>query len=566
MTSTRRLLTRRVSATMAGSVIMLAGVGLTALAPSAYAGTVTPTVHCVLPAGQGEATGPMDMTVTLTPANAAPGTPVHAVVKTGAGPANSTIGASNVSVTPSLQLTMSGAATGVVTVQGPTFKVNLTSGQPVPIPQYEGDFFLPATGQGAINFTPLRTSTVTDYFGSHTTNCDVTAGGGVVSSVNVQGPGSGQPTLTAPTGTLRPGTTVAFSGLGFAANATATPSLCDANGGNCLTTRFTASTLAVSAQGVLTGTATLAASGIPNGSYVAKVSTATAEATSPVTVQAYVPAGPRELTAGPNRGPVGTTVNLSGKNYNANRSITLQALDASGANVGNYVTGPRSSPEGVWTGSFTITEPLTASIRAMEGSNANNGTTVAFTIANDPPTLAAAASTTHAGGTVALTGANWAPGSTLTASLCAADGTGCATNKISASTLAVSPTGALTGGVTIAGNVGEGSYKVSVTDGSNTAAAAVTVQKRWIELNKSSGPTGTWVTVSGHNYGILAWIKLVGVDAQGKATNDISYAAADWPGNWCTVMQINDSRTVAVVASETFSPSKLASAPFTVTP
>ncbi|NUU20307.1 MAG: hypothetical protein HOV68_02150, partial [Streptomycetaceae bacterium] len=302
------------AAIVVGAGLLLAATGVTA--PAALAGTVNPTVHCVLPAGQGEATGPQSMQVELTPENAAPGTQVHAVVTLGTGPANSTATLNDVPTTPSIDLAMSGGATGTVTVTGPTVNIDTVSGQPVQIPTYEGDFIIPNTAQGQVDFTPVRNVTKTVVFGgTYTTTCDVVSGGGVVDSVTVQGPGSEQPTLTAPIGTVRPGYTLNFAGLGYPASSVPAVTLCAAGGGACVTDPFSNSTLAISATGALSGTATLRTTNVPDGSYTVTVTAGGKQASSTITVQAFVPTGPRTVAYNPTTGPLGTVVTLTGTNW-----------------------------------------------------------------------------------------------------------------------------------------------------------------------------------------------------------------------------------------------------------
>lgn len=106
-----------------------------AAAAAAAAGTVTPNVHCVLPAGQGEATGPQAMTVELSPAVVEPGGKVHAKVTLGPSPATSQIALEDVPTTISLDLAMSGGATGTVTVRGAEFSMNVPVDTPMEFPR-----------------------------------------------------------------------------------------------------------------------------------------------------------------------------------------------------------------------------------------------------------------------------------------------------------------------------------------------------------------------------------------------------------------------------------------------
>ncbi|MGA4543037.1 hypothetical protein ACPA54_23905 [Uniformispora flossi] len=558
------LLKRRTIGALAGGALVAGAFGA-AVAPTAYAGVVNPTVHCVLPAGQGEATGPQSMDVTLTPANAAPGTSVHAVVTLGAGPANSTQSLSNIPTTPSIDLTMSGGATGTVTVTGPTVNLNTTSGQPVIIPTYQGDFMIPVNAQGVVNFTPARTNTKTVVFGgTYNTTCDVVSGGGSIGSVNVQGPGSGTPTLSSPTGTVRPGAAMPFGGVGFPASAAATPSLCPTNGSSCIVGAFTASALSINASGVLSGTATLSTS-IPNGNYVVKVDAGGKQGSSPITVEAFVQSGPRVMTMTPSSGPLGTTVTVSGTNWNANTTIFVVQTDELGLDGSNTV-GLTSSPDGTFTTSYTITDSYTTQVRAIEGLDDATAVYKPFTIVTTPPSVTAGPTVTHRNGVVKLTGANWPANAAASAALCDSAGNNCNASSLTNSTLAINGSGALTGSVTVGGSVAFGNYTVKVTAGGLSATTPLTVQQRWITLSPDHGPLGTWVTITGKDYANCTWIKIYGINAAGQVTDDYSYAQADCAGNWVTWTKIQDPNTVALVASETFAPSKKAQAPFTITP
>lgn len=560
------MIVRRGGTAAAGAALVFGGLGLSALAPAAMAGTVTPNVHCVLPAGQGEATGPQSMQVELTPANAVPGSQVHAVVTLGTGPANSTQTLSNIPTTPSIDLAMSGGATGTVTVTGPTIPISTTAGQPVVIPTYQGDFILPNTAQGVVNFTPVRNVTKTVVFGgTYTTNCDVVSGGGVVATVNAQGPGSEQPTLTSPTGQVRPGYTLNFAGLGWPANGTPTATLCATGGGACVTDPFTASTLAISASGQLTGTANLVTTGVPDGTYTVTVTAGTKQATSTITVQAFVQSGQRVLNYTPASGPVGTVVNFTASNWTANRAINIAGINADGAAV-LPITNLTSTPDGTFTAQFTVTDPTIQQIRVREGTSSTARVLVPFTVTVAPPTVVASPAVSHRNGVVTLSGGAWPVGSTPTAQLCNTAGANCNAASLTNSTLAIAPTGALTGTVKVAGSVTPGSYTLKVTAGGLSATTPLTVQKHSISLSPSSGPLGTKTWITGDDFADWAWIKLYGVNAAGQKTGDYNYAAADGAGNWITWMYLNDPTTVRIVAEETFNSSIKASAPFTYTP
>lgn len=562
----RRIPVRRTGVALAG-VALLAGTGLTALAPSALAGVTTPTVHCVLPAGQGEGTGPQTMNVTLTPANAAPGTQVHAVVTLGNGPVNSTQTLNDIPTTPSIDLAMSGGATGTVTVTGPTIPIDTVSGQPVPIPTYEGTFVIPNNAQGDVHFTPIRTNTRTVVFGgTYNTPCDVVSGATSIGTVNVQGPGSEQPTLTSPVGTVRPGYTLTFGGLGWPVGATPAVTVCPVGGGACVLDPLSNTALSISAQGALSGTGKLAITGIPNGDYTVTVTAGAKQASSTITVQAFVPTpGVRNASMTPVSGPVGTTVTLNGSGWIPNSSVNVVSQNAAGVLVGP-VQQIFTTPDGTFTGQYAITDAVVTTIRVREGISSVNRVLLPFTVTVEPPAVVASPLVSHRNGVVALSGAHWPIGGTPTAALCDTAGNNCNAASLTNSTLAIGADGTLSGTVTVGGSVAFGSYLVKVTVGGASASAPLTVQQRWITLSPNTGPLGTWTTITGKDYANWAWIKMNGVNAAGQATDDYSYAAADGAGNWLTWMQIKDPDTVAIVAMETFNPSKKASASFTITP
>ncbi|WP_405492004.1 hypothetical protein [Streptomyces sp. NBC_00096] len=370
---------------------VMVGGGLTAalalagavLAPVAQAGTIRPTVHCVLPAGQGDPSGPQDVTVELSPATVAPGGKVHAKITLGPGPAVSPMKLDDVPSTPSIDLVMSGGATGKVTVQGPTVPVDVPM-QPAPIviPPYEGDFFVPASASGPIQFTPVKMNTATVVFGgNYNTPCDVVSGGGVVGTVTAQGGGGAEATVSAPTGPVKPSTSVPLAGGGWTAGAAATASLCDAGGAGCDATKLTASSLVIDASGALIGSVTLANSWtVADGSYSVQVSDGTKQAKAPLEVKAYVPAGPYELTASPNRAAVGTVITVSGKNYHQDQQLNVVALDAAGNTLDDTAVYPNTTTDGTFSTEFTISDPAIAFIHTDEGGLEGTETKVPFTV------------------------------------------------------------------------------------------------------------------------------------------------------------------------------------------
>ncbi|MFI6649816.1 hypothetical protein ACIBI8_19645 [Streptomyces sp. NPDC050529] len=366
-------------------VLSLGCVGATA-APSppdlaAAAGTVTPDVHCVLPAGQGEATGPQEMTVELSPAVVEPGGKVHATVTLGPSPATSAIELKDVPTIPSLDLAMSGGATGTVTVRGAEFSMDVPAETHIEIPTYEGDFLVPADASGEISFAPIRTLTQTKVFGSvFETPCDVVGGGGSIGTVTAEGSASEPATLTAPADPVRPNTAVKLGGSGWTPDAAPVPSLCAVGGGGCDPLKFTAHTLRIDSYGTLTGTATLGEAGaVPDGSYEVKVNDGTKEATAPLAVEA-VAAGNREITLSSDSGPVGSVITVSGRNYNPDRWINVIGLDASGTTLDDSAVYAKSGADGTFAVEFTVISDAVAAVQADEGNDPATVRTAPFTV------------------------------------------------------------------------------------------------------------------------------------------------------------------------------------------
>ncbi|MFE4330650.1 hypothetical protein ACFRQM_14715 [Streptomyces sp. NPDC056831] len=369
-------------------VLSLSCVGATAqAAPPAgrqAAGTVTPTVHCTLPAGQGEATGPQEMTVELSPAVVAPGGKVHAKVTLGPSPATSALALDDVPTIPSLDLAMSGGATGTVTVRGAEFTMDIPAGTPIELPPYEGDFLVPADASGDLSFAPVRTLTQTKVLGSvFETPCDVVEGGGSIGTVTVEGTGSEPATLTAPADPVRPNTTVELGGSGWTPGGTPVPSLCAVGGGGCDPLKFKGHTLTIDSYGTLHGTATLAEAGaVPDGAYEVKVNDGTKEATAPLTVKA-VAAGDREISLSRSSGPVGSVITVSGKNYNPDRWINVIGLDATGTGLDDSAVYVKSGPDGTFAVEFTVISDAVVAVQADEGNDPATVRTTPFTVTTD---------------------------------------------------------------------------------------------------------------------------------------------------------------------------------------
>ncbi|MER5985300.1 hypothetical protein [Streptomyces sp. NPDC001787] len=564
--SGRRRSWRRAVALAAGAVLVWTG-GAVALAPAAHAGTVTPTVHCTLPAGQGEATGPQEMTVELTPDVVDPGGKVHAKVTLGPSPATSGLSLNDVPTTPSLDLAMSGGATGTVTVTGPEVILDIPSGKPIEIPPYEGDFLIPATASGPISFTPVRNLTRTKVLGgTYQTPCDVVSGSGSIGTVTAEGSAGQPPTLIAPAGPVRPSTSVALAGSRWTAGGAPVPSLCAPDGGGCDTGAFASNSLAVSGSGQLTGSAVLAAAGaVPDGAYLVKVNDGTKEATAPLTVRAFVPGGPRAITLSRAAGPVGTVVRVTGTDYLQDRWINVIGLDAAGTALDDTAVYVKSGPDGTFSADFTVTSDAVAAIQVDEGNDPATVLSRPFTVTDASATLTAGAGKVKPGGTLALGGGDWPSGATPAAALCAADGTGCDPGRISGSTLRITAGGALTGTVTVAGTTPKAVYALQVTAGSAQAVVPLSVAPTFVVLTPASGPRGTAVTVLGQGFAKVATVSIVGLRADGSQTSDpVRTKVVGLDGAFSQTFTVNAADTVAIRVREVLVNPRTETAAFTV--
>lgn len=557
---------RRAVALGAGAVLAWTG-GTVALAPLAHAGTITPTVHCVLPAGQGEATGPQQFGIELTPDVVDPGGKVHAKVTLGPSPATSGIGLNDVPTTPSVDLAMSGGATGTVTVTGPEVTLDVPSGQPIEIPPYEGDFLIPANASGPITFTPLRNITRTKVLGStYTTTCEITAGGGSIGTVTAEGSAGQPPTLIAPATPARPSTSVALSGSRWTVGATPVPSLCAADGGGCDAGKFASSSLAINGSGQLTGSAVLAAAGaVPDGSYLVKVGDGTKEATAPLTVQAFVPDGPRAIALSRGSGPVGSVISVTGSDYYQDRWINTVGLDATGATLDDTAVYVKSRPDGTFAVDFTVSDPAIASIQVDEGNDPATVLTTPFTVTEATATLSAGTAKVKPGGSIAVSGDGWPSGATPAAALCATDGTGCNAAGISGSTLRIAADGTLAGTVTAAGSTARGVYALQVTAGGQQALTELTVSPTFIVLTPASGPRGTAVTVLGQGFAKVATVSITGLRADGSKTSDaVRTKVVGLDGAFSQTFTVNAADTVALRVREVLVNPRTETAAFTV--
>lgn len=334
---------KRVSVALATAA--LAGTaGLTVLAPAASAGTVTPTVDCLVEAlGNKHFIGPQDITVAATPTTVDPGGSTNLKVTLGASPATSPVSFTGVKVTPSIELQLGGGATGTVTVTGPETTMDVVKDAAIIPPPYTGDITIPGTAAGSVTITPVKLVTKIFIPGVNITQltpCDIVSGGGVAETVTVKAPEPEVPTLSADPGVVEPGAATALSGVNWTPNSTPTAELC--SGAVCNAAGISASTLAVGADGKLGGSVTIAA-GTADGSYSVKVNNGAKTATAAITVKKKeIPVPQRKIALSKSDIRPWTFVKVTGENFTPNTLIAI---------IGVNGTTPVANFSAAWAGS-----------------------------------------------------------------------------------------------------------------------------------------------------------------------------------------------------------------------
>jgi hypothetical protein len=144
-----------------------------ALAPSAVAAEPqTVQVHCVIPLDQPAVDGPQQVTLDGPTDPVRPGDKVKIKVTLGGSPATSPLPFPGTPLTPSIQLVMSGGASGELTLQGPKMRVDIP-GTPalIMVPPYEGEITVPLDAKGDVLIAPGKMVTSTAIFGDQITTC-----------------------------------------------------------------------------------------------------------------------------------------------------------------------------------------------------------------------------------------------------------------------------------------------------------------------------------------------------------------------------------------------------------
>ncbi|MFE3199063.1 hypothetical protein [Embleya sp. NPDC059237] len=147
-----------------------------ALAAPAAAEPLTVPVHCVIPLDQPAVDGPQQISLDGPTDPIRPGEKARIKVTLGGSPATSPLPFPGTPLTPSIQLVLSGGASGEPTLQGPKMRVDIP-GTPalIVVPPYEGEITVPLDAKGDIRIAPGKMVTTTAIFGDQITTCFPTA-------------------------------------------------------------------------------------------------------------------------------------------------------------------------------------------------------------------------------------------------------------------------------------------------------------------------------------------------------------------------------------------------------
>ncbi|MEU8140024.1 WxL domain-containing protein [Streptodolium elevatio] len=287
------------------------------------------------------------------------------------------------STKPVGNLELTGAQTGTVTVEGPRLNPEAPVGTDLILSDMTGTFTLNAAG--TVNLAPKnhRTFTFIEAIGIDAeTRCEpLGAAPGTVATLTVQDGQSSGPSLTAPSGEVRPGATIDLSGADYTPNATPHLTLCDAAGNACQTSGFATHTLVVDSAGKLTGTATVSPSA-SEGPHVVQVTDGTAAGKATITLKNFVPDGPPRAFLSTSSGPLGTVVTVTAENLPPNSNINISALDADQFDLEGFVN-LTSLPDGtIPPTEFTVTDPWTSFIRVRAGTDDSIAAILPFHIAS----------------------------------------------------------------------------------------------------------------------------------------------------------------------------------------
>ncbi|UGQ09501.1 hypothetical protein LO772_21450 [Yinghuangia sp. ASG 101] len=362
---------KRRTAALLGAVTIAGTAGLTALAPAAYAGTVTVDAACKVPI-VGDKNGPQEIKVDFDVTEGPAGATVTASVDMGPPPITSPIAVNGAKSKSVIHLTMSGAATGQIDLASPETTLDIPANVPIDPDPFTTTFTIPATAaDGAITFVPtsMDSTTTVPGFGDQVAPCTYTpqsGGDGAVASFTVKPLTPGEVTLSVTPHEVAKGGTVQLGGAGWP-EGTPTVELCAA--ADCAADRFASQDAAVGADGKLTGSAVLADTVEP-GAYTVKVTAGTgAEAkTKEAALTVAEEATPEpKVTVTPSSGKAGDKTTVAGTGFPADQDVEIAGVKADGSRTSDAAVTAKADAQGAFSADYPVGDQDTAAIRATSG-------------------------------------------------------------------------------------------------------------------------------------------------------------------------------------------------------
>jgi hypothetical protein len=265
---------------------------------------------------------------------------------------------------------------------------------PAPVPA-GGTFQIPdftatftPTSTGTYTFTPGNNEQDVAQFGV-VIQCTA-SGAGVAASVTAT-----NASASVTSKLVRPGATESFTGAGWIAGETVTPSVKDSAGAVT-----TGPALTVPANGAISGSI-----GVPAAAATGAGQVILTGGTSGAIPIAITVLGQPTLAASPSSGGPGTAVGLSGDNWDPGATVAVSGVDASGNPVGNPVV-LTADATGHVSGGYTVPGTAIAAIGGAELVGGVPSTTLraaaAFTFANNSCTADAAGAAVSSHGTCSV--------------------------------------------------------------------------------------------------------------------------------------------------------------------
>ncbi|WTW95218.1 hypothetical protein OG216_18360 [Streptomycetaceae bacterium NBC_01309] len=362
---------RRKVAAGVGAAVIAGTAGLVAIAPSASAGTVTPTFSCVTLLGT--STGAISVSVELTPDNSPAGADLQAVVDLGAPPVTSPLAFDNVVSTTRVEYTWGGTASGTGVMVSPTTTISIPAGPAPDIPAFTAiaPVTIPAgatPGGATLTVTKFINKVTIPGFGDQEQVCTVTGGNGPAETITVKAPPAPATAVVAPT-TIQQGSGGTVTGTGWE-GAISGVDLCA--GATCQP--YPVNTIAVGSGGALTGGFTIVDQ-VPPGAYTLKITSDSGQIASTNT---FTVTGVPPVTAAtnPTSGDLGAATTVSGTNWPAG-NVTVQGLKQDNTPTTDAPVTVPVAADGTFSTPYTVND---ANTRKIGVTNGTKNATAAYTV------------------------------------------------------------------------------------------------------------------------------------------------------------------------------------------